>query len=261
MKLGLVFAAALALGCSSAQPVDWASNVGTPRNNCTSLDAGQTGQEGGPANVWNQQVNDWLQTQPRIHIVFWGQYWTHDGFGLLAYDSNVLQGILNDPSFYKPMQEYGIDAGSLVGIHVSNEGILAENIINDDIQSELLSEIKNGVLPTPDLLQNTMYVIMLPPNTPPAECNGGVCTGYHRWATYNNTNFTYSVIEFDKNGGFVVISHEIYEAITDPTLHEFNGGWGEGEIGDLCGGQTYVLDNTLIQKLWSQNACQCIPTE
>lgn len=262
MKLGLVLAASCALGCSSAQPVSWNDNVGTPRNNCTSLDAGQTGQEGGPpANVWNQQASDWLQTQPKIHVVFWGKYWTYDGYQLFAYDSDVLQLILNDPSFYKPMQEYGINTGSLVGIHISNEGILAENIINDDIQSELLSEIGNGVLPAPDSSQNTMYVIMLPPNTPAADCNGGACSAYHRWASYNNVNFTYDVVEFDKTGGFVVISHEIYEAATDPTLHEFNGGWGEGEIGDLCGGQAYTLDGVQIQKLWSQNACQCIPTE
>src|SRR5258706_15022446 len=91
----LLLSAVLCCGCvnNTIDQAVW----NPPRTNCT--DAG---------NLWQVQANSWLQTQPRIHLVFWGSYWLNSGINEYMYYSNAWSVLANDPAFYKPLQGYGI---------------------------------------------------------------------------------------------------------------------------------------------------------
>jgi hypothetical protein len=87
--------------------------------------------------------------------------------------------------------------------------------------------------------------------------------GHHQTYKYKNTNIWYGVVEYNTNTNTTmnVITHEVYEAATDPDLS--TGYWdppngGETEVGDLCNLQTMTVDSYPVQKVWSQKACGCI---
>lgn len=210
-------------------------------------------------NLWAQSNSPWLQTNPRIHLVFWGSYWL--GNWEANYYASEWNTLANDPNFYKPLQEYGIQTGTLEGIYYTNLDIVAESITDSDIQKELAAEIANGQLPAPD--RQSMYVLMFPPNTPLGYCNpdNPWCIAYHGSI---NDAYTYQAINYqsdplnNKIGSSV--SHEIYESATDADGSGYWTGNGETEVGDYCDGSTYSLNGYTIQQVWSQDACQCIPT-
>jgi hypothetical protein len=77
-----------------------------------------------------------------------------------------------------------------------------------------------------------------------------------------NGNVVYAVVEYSSNTTqtMSVITHEVYEAATDPDGS--TGYWdppdgGETEIGDPCNLQTIILDGYPVQQVWSQAACGC----
>jgi hypothetical protein len=58
-----------------------------------------------------------------------------------------------------------------------------------------------------------------------------------------------------------VITHEAYEAVTDPdpkTGYYDHDRGTETEIGDICNLQITMMDGYPIQLVWSQDRCGCI---
>ncbi len=256
MRNAIVLACALLCGCGGAVTTDWTdtnssnpSNPPAPRTNCTSK------------NLWAQSNTPWLQTKPQIHLVFWGSYWLNAGLSEADYYATEWSTVANDPAFYKPMQEYGIQTGQLEGIYFTNPNIVAGNMADNDVQSELKAEIASGQLPTPDSNRMSMYVLMFPPTTTPLYCAPGQsCSAYHgnigdRY-TYQAINYASDPYNNDRG---VAVSHEIYESATDADGSGYWTGNGETEVGDYCNGSPYYLDGYSIQQVWSQDACQCIP--
>ena len=73
----------------------------------------------------------------------------------------------------------------------------------------------------------------------------------------------YGVIEYDVDNRQIlsVLTHEVYEAVTDPDVETgyFDHIQGaETEIGDLCNKQMTPMDGYSVQKLWSQRNCGCV---
>ena len=58
-----------------------------------------------------------------------------------------------------------------------------------------------------------------------------------------------------------ISSHELCEAITDPTLSTWWAPGPEGEIGDICNLDTIRIGGYLVQPMWSvyQNVCEIAP--
>jgi len=237
-----VITGALVLGCGgSADPVVMTN---PPRTNCPTQ------------NLWEQQNGAWLQTHPRINLVFWGGYWLNGGLSEMQHYADSWLTLGNADAFYQPMQEYGIGTGTVNGVYNTNYNLGVGAISDTAIQQELLSEIANGQLPAADPNHMSMYVVMLPPGTSSLQCISN-CVAYH---SYIDSSFTYQLIQYYNSDLNIVIAHEIYESATDPdSVNGYNGGPGDTEVGDYCVGNPYTLLGFTIQKVWSENACQCIP--
>ena len=206
-------------------------------------------------NVWLNS-SDGLIVNPNIHLVFWGDWWrlSAQGQDESAQLSQAWTIIGNDPKFYSPLAEYGIGKGAMLGTYFTNDKIPLGALTGSYITQELQSEITNNVLPTPD--SNSIYVVMFP---------GGTYSEYDQANSFSATHWTYgpivyATVEFDSNidNSNENISHELYEAATDSNFG-YNGGAGETEIGDYCETTVYTLDGYVIQTLWSEANCRCVP--
>jgi hypothetical protein len=237
----------LLCGCSGQTTPEWLTLPPPAATNCNTN------------NVWAHSYTPWLLTTPRVKLVFWGSYWRKNAAGQKESDelSSAWITLANDPRFYSPMAEYGIGSGALSGVYFSNVRVPSGKLTGDYVNQELQSEIDNGVLPSSD--SNSVYVIVLPSGT---QYKYNVDSGFNgSHGDYNG--IAIAIIEFnsDINSMNINISHEIREACTDNDGNGYNGGPGETEIGDFCQGSsdTYVLDGYIIQKVWGQSVCKCIP--
>jgi hypothetical protein len=217
----------------------------------------------------------WLLSEPEVHFVFWGD-WNNfpevvqpDGFqstwSLLLGSDNVLQRLA----------EYGIHEGTLdqkyysdtgPTVYVNDAGLdeagttldggVAQLMDNTFVET-LNSEIQYGVLPYPN--NNTLFVVMLPPYLSTHDIVANSWGGYHGHGSYGAQQYTFAIITYGGDVGTnMTISHEIYEAATNP------GGFGwydskvNMEVADLC--QTDGAESIggfTVQKVWSQVLCQC----
>lgn len=178
------------------------------------------------------------------------------------YYRDALNVVGNDQAIWNRLNEYGVTSGSFLGqIDLTRFGIgypgSRVNISEQDIQNALTFRF-NNITTAPD--QNWINVIMLPNGSSSAYDTPNNFIGHHQSYQYNEKNIWYAVVEYSTNRTqtLSVITHEVYEAATDPDLltgyfDPTNG----NEIGDLCNLQTMMMDGYPVQQVWSQNACGC----
>lgn len=258
MKLSLapVCMAIFMIGCAGSTTNAWNNSTDAGPSFTApddTLDGGLC--DGGP-NVWRHTPDSWILKAPKIHLVFWGDWWVTSDVGSsnLLEDVQVWNVLANDPVFYSPVREYGVGAGQFNGTYITYPDLPLGLISDEAIQSELIKEMNNNSLPAGD--EQSLFIIMLPPNTQSEYDVSNDFSGHHGYLNH----FTYATIENHSDTN-IVISHEIYEAVTDPDAQ--NGWWGPGgetEIGDLCtDSNSWFLDGYSITKVWSQAHCQCAP--
>jgi hypothetical protein len=228
-----------------------------------------------PAQTCPTQVTGhfgWTVPNPIITQVYWPAVRSD---ALLLAGNWINQ--LTDPNFYSPVQEYGINRGTLGGLYVPtglpHGGTLSDPQIQDGLATTLQQQ---HTVPR----SGEVYLIFLPSDSNAQMDNDPGAQGYHGFVTRqlwdgNSYLLVYGVIEY--NGGDfqatnVAVSHELYEAFTDPIdIPTGNGhiqctGYcdnGNNEIADICGGGfggkwqgDYGM--TLAQ-VWSQARCECFP--
>jgi hypothetical protein len=140
------------------------------------------------------------------------------------------------------------------------------------IQNIVGSEINLGN--TAPVTANTLYFVFTPPDSAVTTSFGDSLTGflgYHSNFTLGSNNVYYAVVPDETsnvvgngNQDFLglsrfqsetaVSSHELSEAITDPTP---NTEWTDntyGEVGDMAAGNVYTQDGFAAQYEWSQQA-------
>ena len=216
-------------------------------------------------NVTRPSPTSWLLTEPEVHFDFWGDWssfpkakqpysYQLDWFYLLNY-GHVLQRL----------SEYGIHEGTLDTTYYTNTGsttYVNDSGVNDAGQTllddssftaTLNAEIQLGLLPYPN--DNTLYVVMLPPNVYSGEMINNGWGGYHGHYSYGSQKYAYAIVSY--SGNDVIISHELYEAVTDPGLDSYFDRPNGGEIGDLCAPYTEGINGISVQKVWSQSLCSC----
>jgi hypothetical protein len=219
-------------------------------------------EDAGPCqyNVYRHQPDSWLLTVPEVHLLFWGDY------AVLAENFQANWETLIDNGVLLRLAEYGIHQGELDAAYYIGVGPTpiitdAGNLVldDDDFVPEINSEIAAGTLPYPT--DNTLYVLMIPSDETTKDMIAWSANGYHRNATYSQQRYAYAVILTNQGSDEtnIIISHELYEAATNPGLGSgFEGLNGNQEIGDLCEGLTEYLVGTEVQKSWSQMLCQCL---
>ena len=138
------------------------------------------------------------------------------------------------------LAEYGVHGGTL-GPTTQAQPDLAPSVYDDAwVTQQLLSEI----IPVP----NTIWVVVLPPGSTTVGLQASHASGYHFWGVV-----PYAIVPGE---GEILISHEIYEAATDPDGLGYR--WGEKEIGDYCEGQVDEIGGVWVQKVWSVKEGACL---
>jgi len=184
-----------------------------------------------------------------VTLIYWGSAWTNDPLrtSLDEFFAFVLASPLIDQ-----LAEYGpIGHGKLVQSLLLADSEPPNPVDDVNIQAILQDLVAKGTVgaPTP----NSLYFVFTPSGTTVTIQGQSSCQdfcGYHNFVG----NIVYAVDPYDDCPGCqfvpgdlvgsttVPASHELCEAITDPFLNGwFDDGSGE-EIGDICAGQTKVLD-------------------
>jgi hypothetical protein len=231
-----------------------------------------------PAPVLTNHGGTVLQSV-QVVPVYWGAAWASgtnatlpgqiDGFFDFILTSSLMD-LLGEYSLPgKPIQH----GSRLPSVHVTNSEpgtpTASGRVVTDaQIRTQIQNWISSNTLPA--TTPNTLYFVYLPPNV---VCNGpsGAGASCSQFCGYHDSfgaNIYYAVIPFANCNGCVfpgafldtlteVSSHELCEAITDPTL----GTWFDpntgNEIGDICNRQTVRLGNFLVQTEWSNEQTSC----
>jgi hypothetical protein len=202
---------------------------------------------------------------PKVHRLFWGDYWTQAAHTAEATDYDTTwTNLASDPAFYTRMGEYGVGAGSsgsrwnLTGVAT---GSISEATITAQIQATLSSA---SYFPS----GNDLFVVFLPSGTTDQFDISHSFSGHHdhfTWSPFWFLSFdvAYAVIEYssDRNYTNPVTSHEISEAATDPDLNQYwdsTPGNGGPEIGDICRFVYNDIAGQQVETTYSQKACRCV---
>jgi hypothetical protein len=233
---------------------------------------------GAPAPVLTNHGGTVLQSVQVVPI-FWGTEWTTGTTAAIPAEIDSFFDFILTSSVIDLLGEYSlpgkpIQHGSRLGsftITNSEPGTTSGSgrlVTDAQIQTALQGWINNHTLPA--VTANTLYFVYLPPN---CVCDGPGGTGAScsQFCGYHDSfgsGIYYAVIPFANCNGCVfpgnfldtlteVSSHELCEAITDPTL----GTWFDpntgNEIGDICNRQAVRLGNYLVQTEWSNSQTSC----
>ena len=215
--------------------------------------------------------------------IYWGAAWSSgtnatlkgqiDGF----FDSILTSKLIDLLGEYsipgKPIQHGSRPTSvSISNSEPGNPSGSGRLVTDAQIQTALQGWISSHTIPAPNA--NTLYFVYLPPNVV-CDGPGGSGASCSQFCGYHNSyggNVYYALIPFVNCNGCVfpgafldtmteVSSHELCEAITDPTLSTWWDSNTGNEIGDICNRNTTRLGNYLVQTEWSneQNACVISP--
>lgn len=209
---------------------------------------------------------------PHVHLylVFWGSAWSSTGaIPSMGQVTDAVINILTGPYMNSLSQYRGIGSGYLEGAVLVSNAVGSSpasppaSFSNTDISTLLTNLISAGRLPDPSTDSELLYMVMLAPG---ASQPG--LLGEHTYYSHNGTNLHFGWVA---NGGSLgsvtwVFSHELVESVTDPEGSAITGtGCNQGgwcEIGDVCTGNTAVINGVTVQRYWSQVDGQCIvPTD
>jgi hypothetical protein len=210
--------------------------------------------------------------------IYWGAAWAT---GTTATQATQLDGFFDyilTSTMMDMLAEYGtsstpIQHGSRprsVHVTATEPGTVSggvRTVTDAQIQTAIQGWITAGTVPA--ATANTLYFVFLPPNVVSTQGGSSSCTSYCGYHGHIGSTVFYAVIPYVTCNGCVfpsgmldtlteVTSHELCEAITDPTLSTW---WDSGtgnEIGDICNRQTTRLGGFMIQTEWSNAAGACV---
>jgi hypothetical protein len=205
--------------------------------------------------------------QPKLMLLWWssGFFWRANA-PRERYITMACDKVMNDPAFWNRLREYGVTGGSFIDSKaLTKYGGTSTSVSESDIQTLLDAWFKANNLPVDE---QTIYTVMLPGGITSQYDTSNGYIGHHQ--TYRSTtragaDVVYAVVEYDPDVRRMmsVITHEVYEAATNPDLktgyYDHDKG-GETEIGDMCNLQLLPggMDGYPIHTVWSQDQCGCI---
>ncbi len=166
--------------------------------------------------------------------------------------------------------EYGIGTGRHVGV-VNWTWVPGPMVDDVEIQTRLLDAVVSGQLPAAAALgEPFLYMLFFPSSTQITLMGSQSCLafgGYHNEAHRGALDLVYAVIP-DCGGDLgVAISHELFEAASDPfpfTNPSFQyaptppDGWSflGSELADACASSSFLQSGFVVQRIWSNNAAR-----
>lgn len=262
-----------------------------PETDAAQIFQSELGQSCSPGiTVARQDATYPLITQPKIYLLFWGDYWNGTGSSERNIYRSIWSKLASTEAFYKQVAEYGIGTGQYLGSSVQTPSLGSTGTVNEStLQSLLMGELGTAGVPQRDA--NTFYVIMMPngvSNSFGVDAHHGFTKASGRDANCNDPQDSkdskcdcrdgaciwYAVINYDSDMNAVNkrIAHEIFDAVVDPdkgggpngTSVSLGHGWrdpsrgGEDEIADICNDQNSMFRGEIIQQVWSQATCMCL---
>jgi hypothetical protein len=213
-----------------------------------------------------------------VHTIFW------NGKVEFQRDLDSFYGAVSDSTYFDWLTEYDtpkqkIGHGKLAGSFVDTQS--SSNVTDGDIQKELARLLDGGSLPA--ATANDLYMVHFPPGVTVTDQDGAVSCevfcAYHSSFTHGGKSIFYGVIP-DLGGACAggcgtksqlenttsVASHELLESVTDadvgnarsvgPPLAWYDS--SNGEIADICVGQTATVAGYNVQLAWSNAANACV---
>jgi MYXO-CTERM domain-containing protein len=198
---------------------------------------------------------------------------------LVSFYQSILQSPYIDMLQEYDTTNYKIRRGSYIGLYEDTNTNTAKSVAPATYLQGLITAKKG---PAPDA--DTLYMIYFPsmidptdPNGSPSCVKGGQFCAYHNSISIGGQNAYYGVMPDTVSGGSCVggcgpsgfgglsdvSSHEFVEAMTDADVGQNNLAWydnANGEIGDICNGQSATVGPDTVQKEWSNQKNACIAT-
>jgi hypothetical protein len=208
-------------------------------------------------------------------LVFWGNDW-NQGAGTQALPSQpdlvtAVSHILQT-SYLDQMAQYGFQTADVRKV-VSVTSQPPNNFTSDDVFNMLSNNILD-TFPEPDEAGGDNFYMVFPSpsvlNQAPAGLNPG--GGWHGSSSNGDIidpdQVVYSYVTYGSlNGMTATFTHELVEAISDPTPDDaaawlmersFLNVQGENEIGDACNSTVDFLDGILVEAYFSQAQRACV---
>jgi len=211
-----------------------------------------------------------ILTHAQVQLIFWGSAWTEDVTPSAAAVYNAAQTLLSGPYMSKLSQYRGIGNGTMHGNLVIDPSDPPNPFSNDNVAQCILRLIAAGKISKPEDDQQIVYCVFLPVGV---NFNQPNINGMHSYIYNAHSSFPLDV-DLDKvlfawvmNDGTLdsvttIFSHELVETCTNPDGNGFQvtplnpNSWNE--IGDVCEGNTGILNNVTVQAYWSQVDGNCV---
>jgi hypothetical protein len=191
-------------------------------------------------------------SNPKVVLMWWSTYFWDQHKTERDYYKAALNAFANDAAFWNRLNEYGVTGGSYGGhIDLTRFGGASPALSEQNIRDALTFRFDNL---SSGADSNAIYVVMLPNGITSDYDTSNGFIGHHQTYSYRGQNIWYSVVEYstDTRQTLSVITHEVYEAATDPdvsTGYFDHAQGGETEVGDLCNGQTMLVDGYTVQQV------------
>lgn len=197
-----------------------------------------------------------VMTQPRIHFIFWGSYWSGDGSPLADL---VVRSYSNvSPVYFTGLTQYGVNTPQLAGMTIAT---LYEppSYVTQLEAALLLNNLKKERIIRP---AGEYFVLLLPK---------GITSPYRGYHTYlreeDGRTVWFSWVTTNSNTTITDVFHELVEGITDPegrgvqTTVPVKSPLNWSEIADVCEVSLYppaTINDVLVPAYWSQADGACI---
>jgi hypothetical protein len=214
-----------------------------------------------------------LLTAVQVFTFFWGSEWQHGPQAALVQELNRFFDFLLTSALLDQLSEYSVPGmaighGSRAGTKTVT-GTPAGSTVTDDAIRQLIQHELSSDPSIPQPAASSLYFLFLPPGTSISMGSGSSCVNFCGYHSEIGGRIFYAVMPYPGCTGCLgglsdidaltsTSSHELCEAITDPTPGQ---GWyddANGEIGDICPWQTKRLGSYAVQLEWSNRAQGCV---
>lgn len=208
----------------------------------------------------------------QVFVLYWGDAWAQGEPARLTQQVDAFFDYVLASPMMEQLAEYDtpnavIGRASRVGslqIAGSPPAAVSDAELRQLIQREIAAG--SGVPPP---TAGTLYFVYLPPGTAVSLDGGASCRSFCGYHDDVDGRVFYAVVPYPDCAGCAgglglldaltsTTSHELCEAITDPTPGQ---GWyddNNGEIGDICAWKTKKLGDYVVQLEWSNRSNTCL---
>jgi len=213
-------------------------------------------------------TNGVILTRPAVRLLFWkAAFWNaEENTQERDYYVRGVTALANNPAFWTSVNEYGVKGGSWAGSTVLT--LPSPTSTATEVSDATVEQTLTAYFDANSSIANskTIFVVMLPEGVKSISDVDNHDVGHHHYFQYNRKPLYFAVIEYDpqsmEENRLATVTHEIFEAATDPQGTGYKDKTTGKEIADLCEGPPEMHIRSLagyeVERVWSQTACACV---